>query len=397
MSLPRMKPLRTPRNWRQSSTNPALWYPLVSPTEQPLSSQALGIFWADFSQLTNTIGNVRNFEAETQYGVSVWRLRLTRTSDETVFSYPSAETNLFQLAVTAGDFSNHYSRVLWSWAIIHAPASSSESYDDLLADGHTFLNPKRLVLDIWLADINDCATYDDNVSAANSVALGLSTGGFMTMDEDSDGMGGDPCSTTSLTQRFYVTSITNGTNGTTIVWQSCPMFRYIVLSANVLSTNTAWAAQGYTSYVWGQPGASATSWTDMSTTNTSVVTQRFYKVERLLGSPIAAGGSHCLVVLTNGTLWAWGGDFVYQLGDNGTDDEAAPEPLTDSLCGPARLTNAVALAGGYDYSLAVAANGVVWSWGEGTLSGQLGNGGNTNVLTPTPINGISNVVSVRRR
>ena len=132
-----------------------LWYPLVSPTEQPLSSEALGIFWADFSQLTNAIGDVRNFEAETQYGVNVWRLRLTRTTNETVFSYPSAETNLCQIAVTEDGFSNHYSRVLWSWAIIHAPASSSESYDDLLADGYTFLNPKRLVLDIWLADIND--------------------------------------------------------------------------------------------------------------------------------------------------------------------------------------------------------------------------------------------------
>jgi hypothetical protein len=63
-----------------------LWYPLVGPTEPSLSSQALGVFWADFSQLTNAIGNVRNFEAETQYGISVWRLRLTRTADETVFS-----------------------------------------------------------------------------------------------------------------------------------------------------------------------------------------------------------------------------------------------------------------------------------------------------------------------
>ena len=227
------------------------------------------------------------------------------------------------------------------------------------------------------------------------MALGLSTGGFTMMDdEDPPPSGGDPCSTTSLTQPFYVTSITNGTNGTTIIWQSCPMFRYIVLSANVLSTNTAWAAQGFTSYIWGQPGASATSWTDLSTTNTSVVTQRFYKVEKILGNQIAVGGFHSLVILTNGMLWVWGDDSTSQLGDGRTDDEAAPEPLTDSLCGPAQLSNAVALAGGSDYSVAVDASGVVWSWGEGTLSGQLGNGGNTNVLTPTPISGISNVIAV---
>src|SRR5438105_5031971 len=74
-----------------------LCYPLVSPTESPLTWPALGIFWIDFNQLTNAIGDVRNFEEETQYGVTLWRLRLTRTADGIVFSYPTADTNLFQL------------------------------------------------------------------------------------------------------------------------------------------------------------------------------------------------------------------------------------------------------------------------------------------------------------
>jgi hypothetical protein len=51
---------------------------------------------------------VRNFEGETQYGITVWRLRLTRTADETVFSYSAANTNLLQLAASGEDgFSNH--------------------------------------------------------------------------------------------------------------------------------------------------------------------------------------------------------------------------------------------------------------------------------------------------
>jgi len=104
-----------------------------------------------------------------------------------------------------------------------------------------------------------------------------------------------------------------------------------------------------------------------------------------------------LAILTNGTLWAWGGGDQGQLGDGKNSDQVTPEPISDSLCGPETLTNAVALAAGYDFSLAVDATGVVWSWGDGgdTLpSGQLGNGANTNVLTPAPISGISDVVSV---
>jgi len=376
-----------------------LCYPLVSPTESPLSWQALGIFWADFNQLTNAIGDVRNFDGQTQYGITVWRLRLTRAADETVFSNPAVDTNLLQIAVTEDGFSNHYDRVLWTWCIL-AAVRNFESYDDLVADGYTFLNPKRIVLDIWLADINDCTTYDDNVASLNSVALGLSTGGFMMMDDDElpPSGGSDPCSITNLMQPFYITGITNGTNGTTITWPSCPMFRYCVSTADQLSTNTPWVSRSYTSYIWGQPNASTTSWTDPSTTNNdgSTVTQRFYRVQRLLGKPIAAGSYHSLAVLTNDALWAWGGDDQSQLGDNSTEPEAAPIPLTDPLCGPARLTNAVTLAAGYYYSAAVDANGMVWTWGSND-SGQLGNGAgpvSTPTPTPTAISGISNVVSV---
>ena len=364
-----------------------LYFPLASVTEPPLSWPGLGVFWADFGQLTNAIGDVRNFDAETQYGISVWRLRLTRTADETVFSYPAADTNLLELAVTEDGFSNHYEKVLWTWCILGA-VRNYESYEDLLADGYTFLDPKRLVLDITLADINDCSTYEDN------------TGGgmfMMTSEEDSGDdltpgfIDGDPCSITNLLQGFSSTAIQRNTDlSTTVTWESCPIFRYILLSADTLATNTIWQPQ---TYIWGQPGASATSWTDLSTTNASIVTQRFYRVEKILGNPIAAGSSHSLALLTNSMLWAWGADFKNQLGDNSTNDQAAPVPITFSPCESTLLTNVVALAAGFDYSVAADANGVVWSWGNGA-SGQLGTGGTTNVLTPSPINGISNVVSV---
>src|ERR1700679_3553414 len=105
-----------------------LWFPTVDVTEPPFSWPALGIFWADFSQLTNAIGDVRNFEAETQYGISVWRLRLTRTADGIIFSYAPADTNLLELAATEDGFSNHYDRVLYTWCILGA-VRNYEPYD----------------------------------------------------------------------------------------------------------------------------------------------------------------------------------------------------------------------------------------------------------------------------
>ncbi len=81
-----------------------------------------------------------------------------------------------ELAATEDGFSNHYEKVLWTWCILGA-VRNYEPYDDLIADGYTNLAPKRLVLDITLADINDCSTYDDNVAAANSLASGYSLAG----------------------------------------------------------------------------------------------------------------------------------------------------------------------------------------------------------------------------
>ncbi len=282
---------------------------------------------------------------------------------------------------------------LWQqWQKIQSDADWQEWYG---SDANPFLTFHFQFADL----IDEKPVYDETLVAeemaweeAQATVSDAQTGMLTAMTE---GEGGgefeiesvSPCTITNLTQPFVIISIQQDTNlYTAITWESCPIFRYLVLSANELRTNTAWLPQAYT---WGN--TNATSWTD--TTTTTNVAHRFYKVQRILGSPIAAGDSHSLLVLTNSTLWAWGRDTEHQLGDGATDDQAAPVPLTDPVCGPARLTNAVVLAGGYEYSAAVDANGVVWSWGDGYY-GQLGNGGNTNVSTPSPINGISNVVNV---
>ncbi len=192
-----------------------------------------------------------------------------------------------------------------------------------------------------------------------------------------------------LTQPFYVTIITQSVNhATTITWQSSQFFRYLVWEASALGTNTQWFP---VAYVWGATNVSSTTWTD--TTATAGVKQRFYRVQRLLGSSIAAGGAHSLAILTDGSLWAWGEDDQGQLGDATNLNEAAPEPVGDPSCGPPSLSNAVAVAAGGDFSIAVDPSGTVWSWGDGGTGG-LGNGTGNSTNLPVAISGISSVVSV---
>jgi alpha-tubulin suppressor-like RCC1 family protein len=266
--------------------------------------------------------------------------------------------------------------------------------------------PPTVSLAVYLADIDQYSVYESNCNAQADAYAAATTAGtasmmggsYMSMDDDDDGGGGDPCSLTSLAQPFYITSILQSTNrSTTITWQSCQIFRYQVFTASQLNTNTAWASQSNSYYVWGQTNASTTSWTDAATTNDdgSTITQRFYRVQRLLGSPIAAGALQSLAVGSGNRLWAWGLNGDGELGDGTCEDRPSPVPSDGPACGQPSLSNVVAVAGGFEYSVAVDANGTVWSCGNNG-SGRLGYVGDESVgdITPAPVTGVSNVVSV---
>jgi alpha-tubulin suppressor-like RCC1 family protein len=90
----------------------------------------------------------------------------------------------------------------------------------------------------------------------------------------------------------------------------------------------------------------------------------------------ALGSSFGLAVRADGTLWAWGDNTGGQLGIGTTISRTRPVQVgTDN--------DWVQVAAGTSFGLALKANGTAWAWGLNNY-GQLGNTTNSRTTTPTP-------------
>jgi alpha-tubulin suppressor-like RCC1 family protein len=101
---------------------------------------------------------------------------------------------------------------------------------------------------------------------------------------------------------------------------------------------------------------------------------------------LAAGGTHNLAVTDEGTVLAWGRNAVGQLGDGTNTDRNLPVEV-------ARLQAVRAVAAGPSHSLALLQDGTVWAWGS-NMRGQLGNGTTTGTPLPERVPGLDRVVSI---
>jgi len=105
---------------------------------------------------------------------------------------------------------------------------------------------------------------------------------------------------------------------------------------------------------------------------------------------VAAGGSHSLALKANGEVWAWGANFVGQLGTGSSDPNSPlPHPYAVKVWNPynppAPLTAPAPvsqIAAGLDHSL-VLADGTMWAWGS-NFFGQLGDGSALQIADPHP-------------
>lgn len=92
---------------------------------------------------------------------------------------------------------------------------------------------------------------------------------------------------------------------------------------------------------------------------------------------LAVGQNHMLAIKTNGTLWAWGSNFFGALGNGTTTTSTVPIQIgTDhdwrmATCGDG-------------FSTAIKTNGTLWAWGQ-NFNGQLGNGTTTHSRVPQQV------------
>lgn len=97
---------------------------------------------------------------------------------------------------------------------------------------------------------------------------------------------------------------------------------------------------------------------------------------------ISAGGNHSLALKSDGTVWAWGWNSRGQLG-NGTTMGSNTAVQVCGMGGAGYLSNIVEISAGYEHSIALRSDGVVWAWGCNT-NGEFGNGTITRSTTPVP-------------
>ncbi|WP_018681570.1 RCC1-like domain-containing protein [Actinokineospora enzanensis] len=99
-----------------------------------------------------------------------------------------------------------------------------------------------------------------------------------------------------------------------------------------------------------------------------------------------AGGGQSLALLADGSVLAWGFNDCGQLGDGTTTHRAAPAKI-DALSGVR------ALAGAYHHTLALLEDGTVRAFGLNDR-GQLGNGRTTNSSTPVATLNLTDITAI---
>jgi RNA polymerase sigma factor (sigma-70 family) len=101
---------------------------------------------------------------------------------------------------------------------------------------------------------------------------------------------------------------------------------------------------------------------------------------------VAVGAYHCLAIKSDGTLWAWGGNFNYQLGD-GT--KITRPTLVPSVPGNDWKQAAVGGAS----SFALKNDGTLWAWGQNG-GGELGIGSTKNTTNAAQVGTSTNWIKI---
>jgi len=140
------------------------------------------------------------------------------------------------------------------------------------------------------------------------------------------------------------------------------------------SYSLALTADG-TLYAWGDNSKGQLGNTTTTQSNVPVAVSQGATATTTRFVQVAAGQYHSLAVTADGTLYAWGDNSKGQLGNNSTTQSNVPAAVSRGAGATTTLYKQV--AAGYFHSLAVSADGTLYAWGDNS-KGQLGNNSTTN-------------------
>jgi alpha-tubulin suppressor-like RCC1 family protein len=172
------------------------------------------------------------------------------------------------------------------------------------------------------------------------------------------------------------------------------LFALPVLLASLAFCSAAQASGG-TAVGWGYNGAGAVGIGSTSTTGCKCVEVPAPVVELSQATQIAAGRDHTAALLSDGTVRAWGSNFNGQLGHGDTVSSPAPVAVVGA-------SNVVAIAAGSEHTLGLLADGRVLAWGDNSM-GALGVGNSTGPdecggspcsKAPVLVPGLANAIAV---
>ena len=110
------------------------------------------------------------------------------------------------------------------------------------------------------------------------------------------------------------------------------------------------------------------------------------KIEAFAGQSIvavSAGGDHSFAITADGAVWSWGGGGEGRLGHGNQQNRQLPKKV-EAFAG----RRVVTVSAGSFHSLAITADGAAWSWGHGAF-GKLGHGDEERQLLPKKVEALA--------
>ncbi|MEI7911860.1 MAG: cadherin-like beta sandwich domain-containing protein [Verrucomicrobiota bacterium] len=135
-------------------------------------------------------------------------------------------------------------------------------------------------------------------------------------------------------------------------------------------------------YSWGSNSLGQLGDNDSANSSTPVAVSGSGVLANKTLVAVAVGSSHSLALCADGTIAAWGNDIYGQLGDGTNNNCNVPVAVVTS--GALAGKTVVAIAAGFNHSLALCSDGTVAAWGFNS-AGQLGNGTTTSSNVPVAV------------